>query len=229
MPTFFSINISQSTIILDENDSRHAIKSLRLKSKDQINIIDGRGTLYTTEIIDNNPKKTIVTILNKKSFKADIPLQLAFCPTKNNDKNELVVEKAVEIGVTKIFPVFSQNSERRKWNSQRMEKICISALKQSGRYWLPEIHQPCSFKDFITSKHSEKNFIAHCKDAPKKTLSNVVDSSKNQLILIGPEGDFTVEEIELALKNNFYAVDLGKNRLRTETACLVALALMKNT
>jgi 16S rRNA (uracil1498-N3)-methyltransferase len=109
-----------------------------------------------------------------------------------------------------------------------MKKICVSALKQSGRYWLPKIHEPSSFSDFINLSFSENKYIAHCKNQTKTPLSSLADATSPQLILIGPEGDFTIEEIELALKNNFKPVDLGTNRLRTETACLVAITLMKN-
>ena len=229
LPKFYTTQATSSIITLGENDSRHAIKSLRLRVGDKMDIIDGMGNSFITEIVDDNPKKTTAKILKKVTYMADIPLHLAFCPTKSNTKNELIVEKAVEIGATTISPIFSQNSERRYWNSKRMEKIVIAAIKQSKRYWLPEIKDPSTFSEFIDSvEEIQHNLIAHCKEGKKTPLSKLVDCTIAQLILIGPEGDFTENEIALALQNNFKAVELGSNRLRTETACMVALALMKN-
>lgn len=227
MTTFYSNSIAEKEITLDENDSRHAIRSLRLKLNDSVQVVSGKGELFHTKILIDHPKKTVLSIVKKDLFKADIPLVLAFCPTKNNDKNELVVEKAVEIGVTKILPIFSQNSERRKWKTDRMNKIAIAAMKQSGRYWLPEIIDPMNFDDFITTCEIQNRFIAHCRDQEKVSINSIKEPKKPQLILIGPEGDFSKEEINVALKNQFKAVDIGKNRLRTETACITALSILK--
>ena len=227
MTTFYSNNISEREISLDENDSRHAIKSLRLKINDSVNVVSGKGELFKTKISDANPKKTILTVSSKEQFKAENPLILAFSPTKNNDRNEWVIEKAIEIGITTCIPVFTQNSERRKWNSIRMNKIAIAAMKQSGRYWLPKICEPIKFNDFITSMQIKNKFIAHCKNGDKKALSLLANSKEPQLILIGPEGDFTNEEIKLAESNMFIETSLGSNRLRTETACIAALSILK--
>lgn len=227
MPIFYSNQISNTEIILDENDSRHATKSLRLKINDSVKVVSGNGELYTTSIIDSHPKKTILSIIDKKEFEREIPLILAFSPTKNNDRNEWIIEKGIEIGMTSCIPIYSQNSERRKWNNERMKKISIAAMKQSGRFWLPKINNPVNFDDFIITKQPDAKFIAHCKAANKQSLKKLTNEKNPQLILIGPEGDFTREEIDLAISNKFKEITLGNNRLRTETACLVALSLMK--
>ena len=227
MPTFYANQISNKEITLDENDSRHAIKSLRLKVNDIVKVVSGNGESFITSIIESHPKKTILSIQERTVYKKETPLILAFAPTKNNDRNEWIIEKGIEIGMTLCIPIYTQNSERRKWNSDRMKKISIAAMKQSERYWLPVINDPVSFNDFIISHQPDNKFIAHCKKANKQALIKLVNKKSPQLILIGPEGDFTNEEIKLALENNYKAVELGNNRLRTETACLVALSLMK--
>jgi 16S rRNA (uracil1498-N3)-methyltransferase len=227
LTTFYLKEISSSAIFLDEINSRHAIKSLRLKIGDHINIVNGKGSVFQCKIVNPHPKKTELLIEGKEAYNEDIPLILAFAPTKNNDRNEWVIEKGVEIGMTECYPIFSQNSERRKWNSERMEKIAISAMKQSGRYWLTKIHDPINFQDFIAIDHPENKLIAHCRSSTKKPLHNLTKSSKPQLIVIGPEGDFTEKEIQLAEKNEFTSIHLGENRLRTETACISSLSVLK--
>jgi 16S rRNA (uracil1498-N3)-methyltransferase len=229
LPTFYANQISNKEITLDENDSRHAIKSLRLKVNDTVKVVSGNGELFITSIIESHPKKTVLSIQKRIVHEKETPLILAFAPTKNNDRNEWIIEKGIEIGMTLCIPIYSQNSERRKWNSDRMKKISIAAMKQSGRYWLPEINDPVNFNDFIISQQPDFKFIAHCKQANKQSLKKLAVEKAAQLILIGPEGDFTKQEIELAKANKFKEITLGNNRLRTETACLVALSLLKTS
>lgn len=227
MTTFYVKEISTKTIFLDETNSRHAVKSLRLKSGDQLNVVNGKGGLFHTEIVNPHPKKTELFIKHKETFKEDIPLILAFAPTKNNDRNELVIEKGIEIGMTACYPIFSQNSERRKWNTERMHKIAIAAMKQSGRYWLTKIHEPINFESFIDINLPKNRLIAHCKTSKKQPIDHLTNSSNAQLIVIGPEGDFTEKEIKLAESKLFKSIHLGSNRLRTETACIAAISLLK--
>ena len=227
LSTFFLRNIEGDISFLSENDSRHAIKVLRHKNGDQLSIIDGLGIDAIAEILDAHPKKTKIKILKKKNKNKPIQLALAFCPTKSNDRNSFIFEKASEIGVTDFYPIVSQNSERRKWNTERMNKIAISAMKQSGRYWLTKIHAPINFEDFIAIDHPKNKLIAHCRSSLKKPLHDLTSSSKPQLIVIGPEGDFTENEIQLAEKNEFTSIHLGENRLRTETACISSLSILK--
>ena len=194
---------------------------------DQINVVNGKGSVFQCEIVNAHSKKAELSVIDKESFKEEMPLILAFAPTKNNDRNEWVIEKGIEIGMTECYPIFTQNSERRKWNTERMNKIAISAMKQSGRYWLTKIHAPINFEDFIAIDHPKNKLIAHCRSSLKKPLHNLTSSSKPQLIVIGPEGDFTEKEILLAEKNEFTSIHLGENRLRTETACISSLSILK--
>ena len=227
MTTFYLNEISNNSIFLDETNSRHAIKSLRLQKGDQIEVVNGKGDLFHCEIVDPHQKKTELSVINKQSFNKEVPLILAFAPTKNNDRNEWVIEKGIEIGITECYPIYSQNSERRKWNTERMHKIAIAAMKQSGRYWLTKIHEPSSFDYFLTIKHPDNRLIAHCKTTKKQPIRQLTNSSKPQLIVIGPEGDFSEKEIQMAEEKEFKSVDLGNNRLRTETACISAVSLLK--
>ena len=227
MTTFLTDSIENGICFLTESESLHAIKVLRMKNKDEISIINGNGLYGEGEIIDSNPKKTKIKIHELKKIKKPVPLTLAFCPTKNNDRNKLIIEKATEIGVTDFFPVISQNSERRKWNTERFEKVLISSIKQSQRFWLPTIHPAEKFNDFIKKISYKLKFLAHCKEGRKIQLKKISNSLESQVIVIGPEGDFTSEEIELAKANNYKMISLGNNRLRTETACIAAITLMK--
>jgi 16S rRNA (uracil1498-N3)-methyltransferase len=225
--TFLTDSIENGICFLTESESRHAIKVLRMNNKDELSIINGNGLYGKGEIIDSNPKKTKIKIHELKEIKKPVPLTLAFCPTKNNDRNKLIIEKATEIGVTDFFPIISQNSERRKWNTERFEKVLISSIKQSQRLWIPTIHPAEKFNDFIKKISYKLKLLAHCKEGEKVQLKKISNSLESQVIVIGPEGDFTSEEIELAKANNYKMISLGNNRLRTETACIAAVTLMK--
>ena len=227
MNTFFTDSIENGICFLTQSESRHAIKVLRLKNKDNLSIINGYGLYGEGEIIDSNPKKTKIKIHELKKIKKPVPLTLAFCPTKNNDRNKLIIEKTTEIGVTDFFPIISQNSERRKLNLKRFEKLLIPALKQSQRFWLPTIHPAEKFNDFIKKNSCKLKFLAHCKEEEKIQLKEISNSLESQVIIIGPEGDFTSKEIEFSKTNNYKMISLGNNRLRTETACIAAVTLMK--
>jgi len=228
LATFFVNDINENHIILDENDSKHAIKVLRLKKGDVIDIINGSGIRAKGEIIENHPKKTTVRLFDKIHFPKSTTLSLAFCPTKNNDRNDWIIEKATEIGATDFYLIYSQNSERRKINLERIKKITVSALKQSGNLWLPKIHGLMNYIEFINNNLSIQNkFIAHCKDSKKNELTTLVKSNESQLLVIGPEGDLTLEEINLAEEKGFKMVSIGENRLRTETACITGVSLLK--
>ncbi len=227
MHTFYSNNINNDKIVLNENDSRHAIKVLRLKITEKIIVLDGMGSKYIGEIEDPHSKKTQINVIEKILFHKEIPLIVALCPTKSNDRNEWFIEKAVEIGMTDFYPIICQNSERKKLNIERLNKIAIAALKQSGRTWLPKIHEVCRYDKFLNGNLPDIRLIAHCRNTEKAPIQKKTDTKKSQLILIGPEGDFTKEEIDLAIKKGFLPIELGKNRLRTETAGIVALTLLK--
>ena len=165
----------------------------------------------------------MVSIENSKFKKpTDYQLHLAVAPTKMNDRYEWFLEKATEIGITSITPIFCDHSERKNVKLDRFEKILQSAMKQSLHLYLPTLNQPMSFKDYINQDFSGDLFIAHCEETDKKSLKNEIKPNTEITILIGPEGDFSVNEIETAIKNKFIPVTLGNTRLRTETAAIVA-------
>lgn len=227
MRVFYDSNISNKVndFTLSEEESKHIIKVLRLKVGDKIMLLNGVGGQFECEIEDAHPKKTKVKIVNSTiSEKPSCGIHIAVGPTKQSDRIEWFVEKATEIGVTEITLIESKNSERSKVKVDRLLKKAISAMKQSQRTFLPVINELTSLKTFI-DKHP-KGLIAHCEDQKKQTISGVIEDN-NCPILIGPEGDFTVEEIEMVLKSGYKAVSLGDNRLRTETAALFAVVEAK--
>ena len=173
-------------------------------------------------------KKTKFKVNKADFYDPPLKLILAFSPTKNNDRNEWIVEKGTELGMTDCYPIFTHHSERRKWNTDRMQKIAVSAMKQSGNPWLPQLHEAQSFDSFLkTTPFEGLKMMAHCGEAEKIRISDLANPLKNQLMLIGPEGDFSIEEIEKATQHNFQFVDLGDLTLRTETACITALSVLK--
>lgn len=209
---------------LPEIESYHCVKVLRMKSGDKLTVTDGKGYFYNCTLLDANPKYSTVSILNRvRAFKKwNFNLQLAFSPTKQMDRNEWFIEKATELGVDKFIPVISSYSERKEIKTERLKKTAISAMKQSLKSYLPEIDEPIKFHDFISIPFDGKKFIAHCHDLPKKPLVQSYIKGQNALIIIGPEGDFSKEEVNEASKYGFIPISLGESRLRTETAALVA-------
>lgn len=218
------INLTTSTFILDEAESKHAVKVLRLATGDKISLVDGKGTFFEAEITQAHAKKCELRILSStKEANSKSTIHIAIAPTKNNDRLEWFVEKATEIGITEITPLICQRSERKMLKTDRLEKTAIAAMKQSLKASLPKINEPITFKDFIKITPKQSNlFIAHCLDNTEKHLVDVCTKNKETLVLIGPEGDFSKEEIDLAIKNHFKPISLGKSRLRTETAGIVA-------
>ncbi len=223
MRLFFHPN-PESENQLSEEESQHAVKVLRLKEKDPISIIDGKGHLFAAEISKANFKKCEFRILSKKQYPLtrNYYLHIAIGPTKNIDRTEWFVEKAVEIGIDEISFLQSEHSERKNINIERIEKIAVSAMKQSMNMYIPKINPLISYSTFILENKNTANFIAHLEEGERKLLKNEVTGKQNICILIGPEGDFSPEEIKLALQNQFIPVSLGESRLRTETAGIVA-------
>ena len=227
MPRFYVPSIENEELELSEFDSKHAIRVLRLKEGDDISIMDGKGIIAEGVIIDDHVKKTKIKVNKADFYDPPLKLILAFSPTKSNDRNEWIIEKGTELGMTDCYPIFTHHSERRKWNSDRMQKIAVSAVKQSGNPWLPQLHEAQTFDDFITTiEFKGVKMMAHCGEGEKTRISELANPLKNQLVLIGPEGDFSMEEIEKAIQHNFQFVNLGDLTLRTETACITALSVM---
>jgi 16S rRNA (uracil1498-N3)-methyltransferase len=225
MQLFYNPDIDETTesFSFDKEESRHIIKVLRKKDSDILHVTNGLGFLFETKITLASDNKCTVQVLSVK--KADEPkfrLHLAVAPTKMNDRFEWFLEKATEIGIQEITPVFCDRSERKAINPERFEKIILSAMKQSNETFLPKLNQAVSFKEFIKQKNEGLNLIAHCEETDKKSLKEILKPNKNVTMLIGPEGDFSEKEIALALENNFQPVTLGNTRLRTETAAIVA-------
>lgn len=211
------LTMESALFTLSEAESKHGIQVMRLKENDSIELFNGKGISAFTTIIEAHPKRCSVKIEKITKHPHEKPIHIAIAPTKNMDRMEWFVEKATEIGLTKLSLILCQNSERREIKLDRLEKTAISAVKQSGRYFLPEITELVKWKDFLNQYPS--GLIAHCREGEKKTIE---DYNQDNLIVIGPEGDFTIEEIELALGRGYSPITLGENRLRTETAALVA-------
>ncbi len=227
MHTFFTQNISNE-VTLSEIESKHAVKVLRLASGNNVRLIDGKGSEAFGTVSNAHQKRCqiqIDSIFQKEKPTHEIAVALA--PTKSNDRTEWFLEKAIEIGITHFIPLICENSERKKFNTERWNKVAISAMKQSQRLWLPKISLPIKMNEFVKENTYKTRFIAHCEKDDKQELKDYSDNTKDQLIIIGPEGDFSPNEIELALKNSFTPVSLGDNRLRTETAGIVACTIMK--
>jgi len=225
MELFFQENLLESTteIKFSTEESRHISKVLRKKTGDAITVTNGKGLEWKGEITMLDTRNTLATktatIFHKK---AKSNLHIAIAPTKSNDRIEWFLEKATEIGITHITLILCNHSERRNIKSERFEKILIGALKQSNQFHLPKLNSLTYFSDFVSSNSADNKFIAHCREGNKSNLSSYNTLSKNVLILIGPEGDFSREEVELAMENDFLPIALGSQRLRTETAGIVA-------
>ena len=231
MNLFYAPDILQ-TLSLPEEESQHCAKVLRMKAGEHIHIIDGVGGLYEAEILEAHPKRTQVSIISEQHEYGRRPfrLHLAVAPTKNIDRFEWFVEKATEIGFDELTPLCCRYSERKVIKPERIEKILVSAAKQSLKAYVPRLNPMITAKEFIGNSsflipHSSL-FIAHCYDQPKQHLFNACQPGGDVVVMVGPEGDFSEEEVELALRNSFQAITLGESRLRTETAGVVACHLV---
>jgi len=225
MNWFYVSEITSGFTEFDAEESKHCIRVLRLKSGDSVELTDGLGSLYHGEIIDDNPKKCIVKIGNpiKTSEKRDFHLHVAVAPTKNISRYEWFIEKATEIGIDEITPLECDHSERIRLKPDRFQKIMVAALKQSQQTWLPKYNPTSKFPALVNSSQKGQKFIAYVDQNHDLTLKSAYIPGKDALILIGPEGDFSRDEIHLAISAGFIPISLGKNRLRTETAALVAV------
>lgn len=233
MELFYSNDIEGGICQLDQDESGHCIKVLRHRCGDQINIIDGAGTLHRCKITADSHKSVEAMIIDSEENWGGHPykLHMAVCPTKNNDRYEWFAEKACEIGFDVLHPVIGEHSERRVLKTQRVEKILVSAAKQSLKASVPVVNEPVSVKEFINdSKETQAlKLIAYCfedEKMPRRSIKETLSSFQGEeiIILIGPEGDFSRQEAELAIEAGFIPVHLGESRLRTETAALTAVS-----
>jgi len=209
---------------LSEEESKHCVRVLRLGKDDEVQLIDGRGGLYTARITDAHPKRTILQIVHVVTGfgKRNHYLHIAVAPTKNIERLEWFLEKATEIGIDEISLIICQRSERKEAKTDRLNKIITAAIKQSLKAYHPVLNEALPFNKFIARPFDGQKFIAHCEDSPKLALSAQLQLHGRCLVMIGPEGDFATNEIDDALQNGFKAITLGDSRLRTETAALEA-------
>tara|TARA_B100000900_G_scaffold228417_1_gene193919 strand:- start:6512 stop:7201 length:690 start_codon:yes stop_codon:yes gene_type:complete len=225
MQLFYFENIKDEFTLIKE-ESNHVIKVLRKKQGDSLFFTDGKGNKYTVKISSINKKSCSVVIIDKK--KQDKlhkgHLHIAIAPTKNISRYEWFLEKSTELGIDEITPIICSNSERKVINHKRCNKIIISAMKQSIKYHLPKLNEITTFKQFIEKNIQESKYIAHCHEGNKLTFHKLKRSDITT-ILIGPEGDFSKEEIDLAINDNFKSITLGKSRLRTETAGVTSVLI----
>lgn len=223
MHIFYTPDITQNTYTLNEEESKHCVRVLRLPVGALVNLVDGKGGFYTAEITSDNPKKVSLNILKVETefHKRNHYLHIAVAPTKNIDRIEWFLEKATEIGIDEITPIITDRSERRVVKEDRLNKVITSAVKQSIKAYHPILNESIPFNKFLNSSIEGEKLIAHCIDnQEKKYISELVIPHQKYLVLIGPEGDFTPEEVNLALNKGFKPLTLGDNRLRTETAAL---------
>ena len=215
-------------LLLPEDEAQHAVKVLRLQSGDAVELSDGNGNFYYAVITNPHHKRCEIEITNCQSQyeKRSFYLHIAIAPTKNIERFEWFVEKATEIGIDEITPVKCRFSERKVLKEERLEKIMISAMKQSKKAYLPKLNFLQDFEKLVKQDFFGKKFIAHCyvgvENIQSLPLQNLYKKGESALVLIGPEGDFSREEVEFAIKNGFQALSLGNSRLRTETAGVVA-------
>ncbi|MFC2098391.1 16S rRNA (uracil(1498)-N(3))-methyltransferase [Bacteroidota bacterium] len=229
MPVFLVKQINDKEALLDEVESRHIARVLRLKKDDPVELVDGTGNFYRGVIDLADQHSTRVRILEtiKDYLKRDYYLHLAIAPTKSAERFEWFLEKSTEIGIDEITPILCQRSERDRIRHDRSERILQAAMKQSGRALLPKLNAIVTLEDFLTQSEADLKYIAHCGTSPTDQPSRPVPKNQSWLILVGPEGDFTPEELKLALEENYVELNLGEAVYRTETAGIMACQLIR--
>ena len=227
---YFTGATGDTNLILDEETSKHVIQVLRMKEGESLNLTDGKGLLLTTQITDGNRKRCGVVVRERVSVPvAEKKAVIAISLLKNSKRFEWFLEKATELGIYRIIPLLCQRTEKEKFREERLQQILVSAMLQSQQAWLPLMGEPVPYAQIFEDpmvKNIPDKFIAHCEDTERKSLKDAAMQG-DKIILIGPEGDFSHEEIDLALRHNFKPVILGPTRLRTETAGLYAAVIMK--
>jgi 16S rRNA (uracil1498-N3)-methyltransferase len=222
MHLFYCSDSGSDKTTLDKTESQHCIKVLRLKKNDTINLIDGKGSIYEAVIVSDNPHKCEVKVVKQlRDFNSrNFYLHIAIATTRSADRFEWFIEKATETGIDEITPVICSRSERKTVKMERLGKIVISAMKQALVARMPKINSVQNLNEFISGSDVRgcSKYIFHCAESSRQKIRDIYVPGSGVLALIGPEGDFTAEEIDFAIKNNFQPVSLGNNRLRTETA-----------
>jgi 16S rRNA (uracil1498-N3)-methyltransferase len=231
LPVFYCDELRQDSkeILLNEDTSRHVVNVLRMEPGQELELTDGKGNLTTAVITDNHKKHCAVNIISNRFREEWMPrISLAVSLLKTTARFEWLLEKCTEIGINEIVPVICERTVKEKFRFERMKGICISAMLQSQQAWLPRLSQPASYKEVVMNSKQTQKFIGHCANGEKKELAATINSPvSSSIVLIGPEGDFTENEISLALDQGFVPVSLGNTRLRTETAAVVASTLLR--
>jgi 16S rRNA (uracil1498-N3)-methyltransferase len=224
MHIFYTPDITPNRYTLSEEESKHAIRVLRLQTGEQVILVDGKGGYYSAEIADPNPKKTVLKILSEvQEFgKRNHYLHIAVAPTKNIERMEWFLEKATEMGIDEITPIICERSERKEVKTERLNKIITSAVKQSIKAYHPQLNEAIPFKKLFNLPFEGDKMLAHCDTGEKRMIKDLIRPAGRYLILIGPEGDFSPAEIQGAQSAGFQPISLGDARLRTETAALAA-------
>ena|SRR2546423_6423801 len=226
LPFFYVHHLDGPVIILDEDTSKHMIGVLRMEKGEEVLLTDGKGKKAIATIIDDNRKKCSVKVSSLQETEAPLrKVAIGISLIKNSSRFEWFLEKATEIGVNEFIPLICERTEKEKFRTDRMQNILISAMLQSQQCWLPSFHEPAELKNILTSRIEPIRFIAHCLPQQKASIIET-DNKKDVILLVGPEGDFTPQEIETALKAGYLPVSLGKARLRTETAGIVGATLL---
>lgn len=231
MNLFYHPNIDKSQlqqgveVQLPQEEAQHAIRVLRFRQGDELWLTDGQGHLLQTEVIALSKRDCVVQVVEvkKEEPKRAYHLHVAVAPTKNISRLEWFLEKATEVGIDEITPLLCQHSERKHIQLERLNKVITSAMKQSLKVWHPKLHPLTPFKDFVSKEFTSQKFMAHLEDVYPQHLIEKATKKASYVVMIGPEGDFSPEEIELALANQWQAVHLGPERLRTETAALASV------
>ncbi len=229
LPFFYEENLTGSDrFFLTEASSKHIAQVLRMQEGEQVLLTNGKGEIWTVEIVVAHKRQTEVRVIEKSLVPRREPkISIAISFIKSASRFEWFLEKATEIGITEIIPLICKRTEKSHFRLERMQTILISAMLQSRQAWLPELRDPIKINDLVKDATYNQKFIAHCLETDKKELKNISLEKASRIILIGPEGDFTDDEIESALAQNYIPVSLGDTRLRTETAGLVAAVLLK--
>lgn len=224
MHVFYTPDIQLDRYTLNEEESKHCSRVLRLTLGDIVYLIDGKGGFYQATIIELNKKNVVLKVISKQTEygKRNHYLHIAIAPTKNIDRLEWFLEKATEIGIDEITPIICDRSERKIVKEERLEKVITSAVKQSLTAYHPKLNTAVSFAHFIKTHTQPEKLIAHCMEGEKEYIHQLVVPHQSYVVLIGPEGDFTSTELASALQNNYKPISLGNTRLRTETAALAA-------
>jgi 16S rRNA (uracil1498-N3)-methyltransferase len=227
LPYFFELNITATNqFTLSEETSKHCVQVLRMKTGEALHITDGNGNLYKATIYNADKKHCTVTIQEHHfTPKNNREITVAISLLKNANRFEWFLEKATELGISAIIPLISKRTEKQHFRQDRMQQIVIAAMLQSRQVWLPKLHTPTPINQHIQQSNAAIKLIAHCEECEKKSIQEIAPQSSIE-ILIGPEGDFTNEEIEFASSNTYQSVTLGNTRLRTETAGVVAATLL---